>query len=129
MPGKGSKLFELRYAGLGQNIGFRSVKNFANVAAVIKAMEEDFLPPTDPNQNPLTNNSALMFTGDGRWLIGADFTLLSTLTCAFVFNDPDLYGFRIAILQGGKIQALAGLRSLSCCTRKSPTLSAFIRSS
>ena len=72
-------------------------------------MERDFLPAKDPKENPLTSSNALMFTGDGRWLIGADFTLMSTLTCAFVFNDPDLYGFRIAILAGGKIQALAGL--------------------
>ncbi len=109
-PGKGAKLLDLKYLGIGQNVGFRETRNFKNVQDVIKAMSSDFLPVDAQDQNPLTSPilDKLKFTGDGRWLIGADFTIIGAVSLTVVFNDPSLYGLRIA-LSGEKAKSFAGL--------------------
>ena len=106
--GKGSKLIDVRYLGLGQNVAFRDARNFENVQAVLDALEKDF-QPVGENQNPLDSLAPLKFSGDGRWLIAGDLSLLDdTVSVAAVFADPELYGLRIA-LAGEKAKALAGL--------------------
>ena len=109
-PGKGEELLDLRYLGLGQNVGFRETRDFENVQAVLTAMEADFLKPDAPDQNPLTSPALknLKFTGDGHWLIGADFTIMSAVSLTVVFNDPVLYGLRVA-LAGEKVKSFSGL--------------------
>ena len=47
-PGKGAKLLDLKYLGIGQNVGFRETRNFKNVQDVIKEMSSDFLPVDAP---------------------------------------------------------------------------------
>jgi LysM repeat protein len=108
--GTGEKLLDLRYVGIGQNVGFRSATNFANVQAVLQAMESDFLPAESEDKNPLDSPQLanLQFAGDGRWLIGADFTLMEAVSLSVVFNDPTLYGLRIA-LAGEKVKSFSGL--------------------
>jgi hypothetical protein len=106
--GQGSKLIDIRYLGLGQNVAFRDARAFKNVQSVLDALQKDFLP-VDENANPLTSLAPLKFSGDGRWLIASDLSLLSnTVSLAVVFADPELYGLRIA-LAGEKAKALAGL--------------------
>jgi hypothetical protein len=106
-PGKAEALLDLRYLGLGQNVGFRETKAFHRVADVITALESDF-KPIDDKDNPLAILTTLKFTGTGNWLIGADFTVMSAVSIAGVFADPSLYGIRIG-LSGERVKKLAGL--------------------
>src|ERR1700754_310142 len=108
--GKGDQLLDLRYLGLGQNIGFRDARAFPDVQSVIKALQEDFVPTGSDDQNPLLLPilDTLKFTGNGHWLIGADFTVIGAVSISVVFNDPTLYGVRIA-LQGDKVKSFSGL--------------------
>jgi hypothetical protein len=107
-PGKGKQLLDLRYLGLGQNVTFRDARTFNTVLEVIKALEADFTEVDGKDGNPLAKLPAIRFSGDGNWLIGADFTLMETVSLAGVFNDPVLYGLRVA-LAGDKAKSLAGL--------------------
>ncbi|SRX76223.1 LysM peptidoglycan-binding domain-containing protein [Aequorivita antarctica] len=109
VPGKGNKTLDLKYLGFGQNITFRETKDFKKVEDVINALKKDFAPiDTDSDSNPLEQLPNLKFAGDGRWLIGTDFTLIDTITIAAVFNDPELYGVHLA-LAGEKAKQLKGL--------------------
>lgn len=108
-PGKGEAALDLRFVGLGQNVGFAAPAAFDNVAAVITAMTAGFPPAGASGPSPLgATKSALAFTGDGRWLIGADFTVAEAISLQVVFNDPALYGLHIS-LSGAKVKKLAGL--------------------
>ena len=109
-PGAGEKLLDLRYVGVGQNVGFRSAQEFTNVESVLQLMVKDFPTPDGENDNPLNSPllSQLQFTGDGRWLIGADFTIMEAVSLTVVFNDPTLYGLRVA-LAGPKVKSFSGL--------------------
>lgn len=106
-PAKADKLLDLRYLGFGQNVTFRETRSFARVKDVMEALEADFLP-VDDEQNPLTLLPKLKFSGDGRWLIGADFTVMGAVSLMGVFNDPALYGLRVG-LAGPKVKSLSGL--------------------
>lgn len=107
--GKGEAALDLRFVGLGQNVGFATPAAFDNVAAVITAMTAGFPPAGASGPSPLgATGSALTFTGDGRWLIGADFTVAEAISLQVVFNDPALYGLHIS-LSGAKVKKLAGL--------------------
>ncbi len=106
-PGKADQLLDLRFLGLGQNVTFRETKSFRRVRDVIAAMEADFAE-VEGDENPLGSLPALKFSGDGSWLVGADFTLMSAVSLMGVFNDPVLYGLRIG-LAGEKVKSLAGL--------------------
>ncbi|HKS08900.1 MAG TPA: LysM domain-containing protein [Pyrinomonadaceae bacterium] len=108
--GKGDQLLDLRYLGLGQNVGFRDARAFPDVQSVIKALEQDFVPTGSDDQNPLLLPilDTLKFTGNGHWLIGADFTVIGAVSISMVFNDPTLYGLRIA-LSGDKVGSFSGL--------------------
>jgi LysM repeat protein len=106
-PGKGSTLLDVRYLGLGQNVGFRKPRSFTSVRSVIEALESDFKEVPEGG-NPLDSLAPLKFTGDGRWLIGADLTVMETVSLSGVFADPELYGIRIG-LAGERAKALAGL--------------------
>ncbi|HEX6688301.1 MAG TPA: LysM peptidoglycan-binding domain-containing protein, partial [Solirubrobacterales bacterium] len=106
-PGKGEQLLDLRYLGLGQNVALRTERRFSGVLDVIETLERDFRP-VPAETPPLSKLEALKFSGDGRWLIGADFTLMSAVSIAGVFADPTLYGLRIG-LAGPRVKALSGL--------------------
>jgi LysM repeat protein len=108
-PGQGEQLLDLRFLALGQSVTFADTKSFTNVGDVIEAMEAEFEPVADDGTNPLATLSGLKFSGDGSWLIGADFTLIGAVAIAGVFNDPVLYGIRIG-LAGPKVKSLSGLQ-------------------
>ncbi len=108
---RGDQLIDLRYLGIGQNVGFRDGRSFRSVLDVIAALRDDFEPPAEGDRNPLAPGRAraLTFTGDGSWLIGADFTVMGAVSIAGVFADPVLYGLRVG-LAGEKVRSFSGLQ-------------------
>lgn len=115
VPGKGNELFDLRLLVLGQRVGIRGYENFTSTREAIKALEG--VPSTKGKSNPV-NPTALevgqpYYSQANNWLVAADFGLLKvgnvyTFDCMFVFNDPDLYGLRLAF-NGEKAKVLDGL--------------------
>ena len=110
IPGKGSSLIDLRYAGMGQRVRL-SGKTPNTVAETIKLLRDQMQPPKDLDSNPLKppNQSKLEFAADSQWLIGFDATLLDTVALAVVFNDPLVYGLSLG-LTGERAKSFAGLR-------------------
>jgi LysM repeat protein len=110
VPAKGPSLFELRYLGLGQHVSFTNIKTLNTVGEVITALRAQMTKVNDATRNPLAsgNGSSMRFDRASGVLLGADFTVLSTLSTSFIFNDPYLYGMRIA-LAGERAGSLAGL--------------------
>ncbi|HEX6041107.1 MAG TPA: hypothetical protein VFZ20_23845, partial [Longimicrobium sp.] len=106
VPGAGSQLFDLQYAGLGQHIGFATQP--ATVQDVMKALRASVLP-TQPGALPTFGGSGgLQFQEGSHWLIGAQFSVMGTVAISAVFNDPNLYGILIQ-LSGEKAKIFAGL--------------------
>lgn len=124
--GTGDPLIDLRFLALGQNVGFKDGRAFPDLDAVMNALESDFDPPPKGASNPLAPHTAphLTFTGDNRWLIGADFTLIGAIALAGVFADPVLYGIRIE-LSGDKVQKLAGLKFEILYKKVTPTIGVY----
>ena len=116
VPGKGSSLFDLRYAGLGQHVGFSGTQP-ATVEAAIKKLK-DGMTPVQPGQLPAFGggDGSLSFQGNSDWLIGADLTVADTVSISAIFNDPNLYGILLK-LSGEKAKIFAGL-SLEILYRK-----------
>jgi LysM repeat protein len=111
VPPKGTQIFDLQYAGLGQHITFGNLQNLTTIADVMSAMMASVLPtPTGalPPFGKVGENGSIVFSSDSNWFIGASFTVMETLTLQAVFNDPSLYGIRIA-LAGEKAGSFAGL--------------------
>lgn len=115
VPGKGNELFDLRLLVLGQRVGIRGHESFTSTREAIKALEG--VPNTKGKSNPV-NPTALeigqpYYSQANNWLVAADFGLLKvgdvyTFDCMFVFNDPDIYGLRLAF-NGEKAKVLDGL--------------------
>jgi LysM repeat protein len=107
VPGKTS-LLDLRYAGLGQHIGF-SGKQPETIPDVLEALTNSVLP-VQPGELPQFGEEPgqLSFQAGSGWLIGADLTVMGTVSIAAIFNDPNLYGVRIS-LAGEKAGSFAGL--------------------
>jgi LysM domain len=108
IPGQGTKLLDVRYLGLGQHVTLTNMTQYQTVADVIDALRAQMLPPTNPNANPLSGQSQLVFAPDSQWLIGLDLTILEFIRIGIVFNDPKLYGLVIA-LNGPGAKSLSGL--------------------
>lgn len=110
VPARGPRLFELRYVGLGQHVSFSDLSAIHSVGDAIAALRAQMAPVHDATRNPLAggNGSGMRFDRASGILAGADFTILSTLSVSFVFNDPSLYGMRLA-LAGDRAGSLAGL--------------------
>ncbi|HEX6839120.1 MAG TPA: LysM domain-containing protein, partial [Polyangia bacterium] len=104
----GSSLFDLYYLGLGQRVALTETASIKNVQQAIIALQNTVLPVKDPTRNPLSQLPGLRFNADSNWLIGAQFQLMDTLAMSVVFNDPDLYGLRVA-LSGERAAIFAGL--------------------
>ena len=106
-PGKGSSLFDLRYAGLGQHVAFGGDQP-ATMKDVMTRLQSSMVP-TEPGKTPvLGGKDGLVFSADSNWLIGADFTVADTVSITAIFNDPKLYGVLIG-LSGEKAKIFAGL--------------------
>jgi len=105
VPGKGSSVFDLEYAGLGQHLSLRPPPaTMDEVMAKLRASAG----PIQPGALPPFGTD-LVFARDSSWLIGAQFSVLDTVAIKAIFNDPDLYGVVIE-LSGEKAQIFAGLR-------------------
>ncbi|WP_117190400.1 LysM peptidoglycan-binding domain-containing protein [Rhizobium terrae] len=108
VPGAGDELFRLDYLGIGQHVAFRDTRDLRTVGEVITALENNLKPVAGDSGNPLATQNGLVFAENSGWLLGSKFSVLSTVTISVIFNDPQLYGLRIA-LQGEKAQSLSGL--------------------
>ncbi|MBV9577245.1 MAG: LysM peptidoglycan-binding domain-containing protein [Chloroflexi bacterium] len=115
-PAASPPLVDLAFLGIGQNYGFTSATAPATITDVIAALEREFL-----DSGP---GSGLAFTGTGNWLIGLDITLMGAVRIEIVFDDPVLYGIRIA-LSGEKVKSLAGLEFEILYRRISDTLGVY----
>jgi len=117
VPGRGSEYFKVFLLVLGQRVGITGSTSFANTAAVIKALEG--VPSTQGKTNPVNPDPTGQPDGQpyynqsNNWLIAGHLGLLQvagvwTVDAMVVFNDPNLYGLRLA-LAGTKAGGLAGL--------------------
>lgn len=119
VPGRGEQSFKLFLLALGQRVGITGHASFANTQAVIAALQK--LPSTTGKQNPVNPNANQgsppaglpYYSPANNWLIAAHLGLLQaagvwTIDAMIVFNDPDLYGLRLA-LAGDKVGGLKGL--------------------
>ncbi|MEG4595014.1 LysM peptidoglycan-binding domain-containing protein [Microcoleus sp. F8_C2] len=108
-PGGGNKYFDLRSLAMGQHVTSDCFKTADTIQKAIACMAS--LPETKAGEIP-----AIKLSPESSWLIGADFGVLKLtenspdyfLTLQIVFNDPYLYGMRIA-LDGKPAKIFAGL--------------------
>lgn len=119
VPGQGNQYFDLRLLAMGQHVQLDNVSGYQTIQQVTKAMEEAFETPED-GQIPIgpdSGNTLLSFNENSNWLIATDFGILNagtsekpvwTIDMQVVFNDPSLYGLRIA-MAGDKAKIFAGL--------------------
>ncbi|HYN84641.1 MAG TPA: LysM peptidoglycan-binding domain-containing protein [Pyrinomonadaceae bacterium] len=106
VPGQGSSLFDLQYAGLGQHVAFQGVE-LTTVQQVMTALRQSVLP-SPSGQLPPFGQNGLAFSAQSNWHVGAQFTVMGTLAISAIFNDPNLYGILIQ-LSGAKAKIFAGL--------------------
>ncbi|NML68703.1 hypothetical protein HHL23_02665 [Chryseobacterium sp. RP-3-3] len=119
VPGQGNQYFDLRLLAMGQHVELVNPAQYNSIKDVTKAMQEAFTEPK-PGTVPIgpgSGNTLLQFNEDSNWLIATNFGILNagtkdkpvwTLDMQVVFNDPNLYGLRIA-MAGGKAKILEGL--------------------
>lgn len=124
-PGQGNKYLDLRMLALGQHVTLDCFKTADNVQAAIACMST---LPTPDKDNP-TKIPDVHFDANSSWLTGMDFGLLRLgddktnaialaaaaadatkyfITMQVVFNDPNLYGLRLA-LEGEPAKIFKGL--------------------
>jgi hypothetical protein len=117
VPGQGNEFFDLRLLALGQRVGIVGYETFDSVQAVIAGLSN--VPSTagagtsNPVDPTTTTPGQPYYSQKNNWLVAANFGLLRvdkeyTIEIMFVFDDPDIYGLRIA-LAGSKAKVLAGL--------------------
>jgi hypothetical protein len=112
-PGGGNKYLDLRLLALGQHV---TMPCFATADTVQKAIAcMTTLPKPEPGKIP-----PITFAENSNWLIGTDFGVLALggednkpptgyfVTLQAVFNDPVLYGLRLA-LDGEPAKVFKGL--------------------
>ncbi|MET3035923.1 LysM domain-containing protein [Chryseobacterium sp. NRRL B-14859] len=119
VPGQGNQYFDLRLLAMGQHVELANPAQYNSIKDVTKAMQEAFIEPK-PGTVPIgpgSGNTLLKFNEDSNWLIATNFGILNagtkdkpvwTLDMQVVFNDPNLYGLRIA-MAGGKAKIFEGL--------------------
>lgn len=117
VPGQGNAYFDLKLLALGQRIAIAGASEFKTTEQVIKALEA--IPPSsgpgmpfDPSQR---TPGQPYYNRGSNWLGAMHFGVLRigdtaayAIDFMVVFNDPDLYGMRLA-LNGDKMKVLAGL--------------------
>ncbi|MGK7942546.1 MAG: hypothetical protein AB4062_20785 [Crocosphaera sp.] len=115
VPGRGNEYFKLYLLVMGQRIGIRDPQDFDSLQGVIKALEG--VPDTQSNTNPVNPGNPQKgqpyYNPSNNWLMALHIGILRvgniyTFEGMFVFNDPDLYGLRLAF-NGAKAKVLAGL--------------------
>ncbi|WP_266156565.1 lytic transglycosylase [Dyella silvatica] len=119
VPGTGEEYFKLYLLALGQRIGITGYQTFATTQEAILALEG--VPNTISKQNPVNptankgsaQNGVPYYEPANHWLIAGHLGVLKiagvwTVDVKLVFNDPNLYGLRLA-LAGARAGGLAGL--------------------
>lgn len=116
VPGQNTTKFELQLLALGQRVTVTGIAQQQKISDVIKLLGS-FMPGT-PNQLPVGPNPAPgepTYDSSSNWLIGTHFLVLkdqdtgiALLDLMAVFNDPYLYGLRIAVA-GPSAKIFAGL--------------------
>lgn len=117
VPGRGNEYFNLPLLALGQRIAINGYQSFDNTKAVIDALAN--VPATTGDSNPVNPGASGGAKGtpyydrNAGWLIAGHLQLLKagndwTVDLMLVFNDPNLYGARLAAA-GEKAKALQGL--------------------
>lgn len=118
VPGAGEAYFKLFLLALGQRIGITGYTAFKTTEEVVRALEG--VPNTTSKQNPVnptanqgTTRGLPYYEPKNDWLIAGHLGLLQvagawTVDAMVVFNDPALYGLRLA-LAGPRAGGLAGL--------------------
>ncbi|WP_210521567.1 hypothetical protein [Hymenobacter terricola] len=103
VPGSGSDMFDLRFAAFGQHVRLAGLPQPATVQDAINDYTTYLKPPNQQSTTvPVVAGSSqptgtLVFDETSSWMLAADFTVAKFYTVQFVFNDPSLYGLRIAI--------------------------------
>lgn len=124
VPGMGeTSYFKVYLLALGQRVAIGGYQDFESTKDAICALQG--IPATKDKKNPVLPNTgggqALAkpekgqpyYEASNNWLIATHMTLLKagnewTVDLMVVFDDPDLYGLRLA-LAGTKAKALGGL--------------------
>ncbi len=127
VPGGGNSAFDLRLLALGQRVTVPNLSEINTVNDAVDQLKGFKQPPAAsrivpvgpgiPTTPAVSTSTALMatepappvFSRDSNWLIGTHFFAVSNmLDLKVIFNDPVLYGLRIA-LSGPKAKIFAGL--------------------
>lgn len=117
VPGRTNDYFSLPLLALGQRIGITGYQDFNSTKEVIDALAK--IPSTTGDSNPVNPGASGAPKGtpyydrNVGWLIAGHLQLLKagndwTVDLMLVFNDPNLYGLRLAAA-GPKAKALAGM--------------------
>ena len=101
-PGAGAALLDLKDLGVGQHLVL--APGATTMPAVLAKLHE-IIVSTQGSPKPW---EILRFDPQSGWLIGANFTVMGTVTLGLVFNDPVMYGVQIS-LAGDKAGPFAGL--------------------
>lgn len=104
VPGKGPAFFDLQYVGLGQHLVLVDPAA-TDMPTVLSDLSKTVTATTDSSQQPW---DLLKFDPSAGWLVGAQFTVMGTVTIGFVFDDPVLFGVEIS-MGGPKAGIFAGL--------------------
>lgn len=102
-PGAGAALLDLKDLGVGQHLvlapGAKTMPEIlGKMHKIVAGAEEKDAKPWE----------ILHFDAQAGWLIGANFTVMGTVSLGVVFNDPVLYGAQIT-LSGPKAGPFDGL--------------------
>lgn len=118
VPGRGEAWFKLFLLVLGQRVGITGHASFKNTKDVICALQN--VPsttgktnPVDPNADKGGGKGLPYYNQSNNWMIAGHLGLMKvgntwSIDVMMVFNDPDLYGLRLA-LAGEKMGGLANL--------------------
>lgn len=119
--------FDLRYLALGQHVTLTGLADLTTIQQIMTALQDGVkqLPPADRSKNPLNSTqTSLVFSADSVLFIAAQFSAAKMLDMSVIFNDPVVYGVRIA-LSGEKAKKLAGLEFEILYRRISDTLGVY----
>ena len=127
--GNGNKYLDLRMLAMGQHVTAPCLATATSVQKAVACLAT--LPDTKPGEIP-----PIQFDAQSSWLFGADFGVLKIdpaqnggkpgyfLTVQTVFNDPVLYGLRIA-LDGPAAKVFKGLDFQIMYRQVSPTVGVY----
>lgn len=115
VPGEGNEYLDIRLLAMGQHVALTDVASYNSIQEVTTAMENAFKEPEEDKLpvGPNSGNPLLKFDENSNWLIASDLGILKvgkdyTVELQAVFNDPNLYGLRVA-MAGAKAKVFAGL--------------------